>query len=251
MHRFYLPPEECAGSILTLRDQEARHAVQVLRLEPGERVVVLDGQGSQVLCEVRHASRRTVELTALQRTHIAPLPYRLTLLQAIPKGKGFDVIVQKATELGAWRIVPLVSERVVMRIEGAQVKPKVDHWQRTATEAIKQCGSAWRPHIAPPHTLPQALARPEHDDLSLVTSLQSESAHPRTVLEAFRSQHSRWPKTVSVWIGPEGDFTPQELHMMLSAGTVPITLGPLVLRADTAALYCLSLLYYELQSAGE
>jgi 16S rRNA (uracil1498-N3)-methyltransferase len=248
MHRFYLPLEQCGGSTVVLRDQEARHALQVLRLQRGEQVVVLDGIGGHLLCDVRNSSRHTVELAVVQRRSIPPLPYRLTLLQAIPKGKTFDMIVQKATELGASRIVPLVSERVVTRIEGAQAKLKVEHWQRTATEAIKQCGSAWLPRIEQPQTLPQFLARQEHDDLSLVASLQSGSAHPRIALQAFRSQHSRWPKSVSVWIGPEGDFAPEELEGIQSSGAVPITLGSLVLRTDTAALYCLSILTYELQA---
>ena len=248
MHRFYLHPGECGGATLTLRDQEARHALQVLRLQRGERVVVLDGVGGHLICEVRNPARHTVELAVVQRESLPPLPYRLTLLQAIPKGRTFDTIVQKATELGASRIVPLLSERVVVRVENAQAKSKVEHWLRTATEAIKQCGSAWLPRIDLPQTLPQFLARQEHDDLSLVASLQSGSAHPRIALQAFHSQHGRWPKTVSVWIGPEGDFTPEELEGIQASGAGPITLGNLVLRTDTAAVYCLSILSYELQA---
>jgi 16S rRNA (uracil1498-N3)-methyltransferase len=248
MHRFYLPPEACGGAILTLRDQEARHALQVLRLQQGEQVTVLDGQGGHRLCEVRDTARHRVELEVRQHRSIPPLPYRLTLLQAIPKGKTFDTIVQKATELGAWRIVPLVSERVVTRIEGASARQKVEHWQRTAIEAIKQCGSTWLPQIDPPQPLRQCLERPEREDLSLVASLQSGSDHPRRVLQTFRAQHGRAPQTVAVWIGPEGDFTPAELEAIQSSGAVPVTLGSLVLRADTAALYCLSILSYELQA---
>lgn len=248
MHRFYLPPEACGGAILTLRDQEARHALQVLRLQRGEQVTVLDGQGGHRLCEVRHTVRDRVELGVLEHRSIPPLPYRLTLLQAIPKGKTFDTIIQKATELGAWRIVPLVSERVVTRIEGASARQKVEHWQRTAIEAIKQCGSAWLPQIELPETLDECLARPEREELALVASLQRGSAHPRGVLQTFRAQHDRAPRAVSVWIGPEGDFTPAELEAIRSAGAVPVTLGSLVLRADTAALYCLSILSYELQA---
>jgi len=248
MHRFYLPPEQCDGSTTVLRDQEARHALQVLRIQRGERVVVLDGGGSHLLCEVRNSSRRTVELAVVQRQAIPPLPYRLTLMQAIPKGKTFDTIVQKATELGASRIVPLLSKRVVTRIEGAQAKLKAEHWRRIAIEAIKQCGSAWLPRIEMPQTLAESLARQEHDDLSLVASLESGSAHPRSALQAFRSQHGRWPKTVSVWIGPEGDFTLEELEQIQSSGVVRMTLGSLVLRTDTAALYSLSILSYELQA---
>ena len=248
MHRFYLPPEQCDARLVVLRDQEARHTRQVLRLERGAQVVVLDGQGGHQLCKVRNAARDRVELGVLEHRSIPPLPYRLTLFQAMPKGKTFDTIVQKATELGAWRVVPLLTERVVTRLEGVSAGPKVEHWQRTAIEAIKQCGSAWLPQIDPPQPLRQCLERPEREDLSLVASLQSGSDHPRRVLQTFRAQHGRAPQTVAVWIGPEGDFTPAELEAIQSSGAVPVTLGSLVLRADTAAIYCLSILSYELQA---
>src|SRR2546428_9531668 len=100
MHRFYLPPSECQGSQLTLSEQEAHHALHVLRLRAGERVVVLDGAGHELLCEVREAARDTVQLAVKQKNYIPPLPYQITLVQAVPKGKIIETIIQKATELG-------------------------------------------------------------------------------------------------------------------------------------------------------
>ena len=109
MHRFYLPPSVCQNSSLTLSEREAHHALDVLRVRRGERVVVLDGAGHEFLCEVREIERRAATLAVLQKNPIAPLPYQLTLLQAITKGKTMDLIVEKATELGAHRIVPILS----------------------------------------------------------------------------------------------------------------------------------------------
>src|SRR5439155_21685071 len=103
---------QCRSSVLTLRDREAHHALHVLRLRNGERVVVLDGAGHEFLCETTRVARESVELQVVQKNAIAPLPYQITLLQAVPKGKLIEAIIQKATELGVSRIVPLFSERV-------------------------------------------------------------------------------------------------------------------------------------------
>ena len=115
-----------------------------------------------------------------------------------------------------------------------------------AIEAIKQCGAAWLPKIEAPVTIEQFLARQERFELSLVGSLQTERRHPRECFEEFQTRHGRLPKTVGVWIGPEGDFTLDELKAIQASGAQPVSLGKLVLRVETAAIYCLSILNYEL-----
>jgi 16S rRNA (uracil1498-N3)-methyltransferase len=113
-------------------------------------------------------------------------------------------------------------------------------------EAIKQCGQRWLPQVEPPITLPAWLARGEKFDLTLVASLQNDSLH----LRAHFPPGARQPRTVCVWIGPEGDFAPEEMEAIKGAGARPITLGPLVLRSETAAVCALSILNYELQAAS-
>lgn len=248
MHRFYLPPEQTRGSELSLTDQEAHHAIQVLRIKPGERVIVLNGVGLECLCEVRAIDRRTVQLSAVQQHSIPRLPYRLTLVQAITKGKTMDVIVQKATELGVDRIVPITSERTVAHLEAENAAHKVEKWRATAIEAIKQCGSAWLPHIDAPLTVMAYLNQQDRPDLALIATLQQRARHPREHVQAFLAERQRLPEAVSVWIGPEGDFTPAETNAVISSGALPITLGQLILRSETAAIYSLAVLNYELQA---
>jgi 16S rRNA (uracil1498-N3)-methyltransferase len=248
MHRFYLPPEECQGKSLCLGGSEAHHAQHVLRIRPGETVTVLDGAGGEFLCQVQECQGRNVTLAvAEKRQHTAPAS-RITLLQAVPKGKLMEAIIQKATELGAWRIVPLLSERVVAQFDEEQRTHKADKWQQVATEAIKQCGCAWLPKVEAPVTPEQFLARNEAFELPLIASLQSGSRHPREYFRAFRDKEGRMPASLSVWIGPEGDWSPAETTAITAHGALPITLGPLVLRVETAATYCLSILNYELQA---
>ena len=248
MHRFYLPPGQCAGNSLRLDGREAHHALHVLRLKRGELVAVLDGAGNEFLCAVENSSRDAVTLSVSLKNFTPPLPCSITLLQAVPKGKIIETIIQKAVELGARRIVPLLTERVVTHLDDEDAGNKRDKWQQVAIEAIKQCGAAWLPKIETPTTIEKFLARKESFDLSLVGSLQKDRRHPRECFQEFQAKHGRLPQSVGVWIGPEGDFTLEELEAIQAAGALPISLGRLVLRVETAAIYCLSILNYELNS---
>ena len=247
MHRFYLPPEQCRDTSLTLADREAHHALHVLRIRRGDRVAVVDGSGHEFLCEVRERGRDRVGLAVSEKRFQPALAGQVTLLQAVPKGKLMEAIIQKATELGAFRIVPLLAERIAARLEGEDATHKTAKWRLTAIEAIKQCGSAWLPEVELPVTPEQYLARNDRYDLPLIASLESGSRPAREYFRAFHAEHGRMPGSVCVWIGPEGDFTPAETAAIKASGALPITLGPLVLRTETAAVYCLSVLNYELQ----
>ncbi|MEO5804625.1 MAG: RsmE family RNA methyltransferase [Verrucomicrobiota bacterium] len=246
MHRFYLPPDECQGTTLTLTGGEAHHAAQVLRVRSGESVVVLDGAGYEFFCEVCDVSKKVVSLAIRQKSFTPPLPYKITLLQAIPKGKIIESVIQKATELGVARIVPVLSERVTTQLDEESSADKLDKWRLTTIEAIKQCGQPWLPQIDLPITPKAFLARDEKFELSLVASLQNDSRHPREYFETFLAQKKRKPQSICIWVGPEGDFTLPEMEAIKLAGVLPITLGRLVLRCETAAIYCLSTLNYEL-----
>ena len=246
MHRFYLPPKNCAGETLRLDGREAHHALKVLRVKYGELVAVLDGVGNEFLCTVENCSRDAVTLSVSLKNFKPPPSCQITLLVAIPKGKIIEGIIQKSVELGVHRVVPVLSERVVTQLDGESGEHKREKWEQVAIEAIKQCGAAWLPKIEAPVTIEQFLARKEKFDLSLVGSLHIERRHPRDVFREFEKQNGRLPKTASVWIGPEGDFTLDELKMIQDSRARPVSLGNLVLRVETAAVYCLSVLNYEL-----
>jgi len=245
MHRCFLAPEQCRADLLTLTGGEAHHALKVLRVQPGDRVIVLNGAGCEFLCEVVAGRRDEATLSVLEERSIPPLPYQITLAQALPKGKLFESIVQKATELGAFEIVPLLTERVVAHLGDTDRAHKLQKWQAVAVEAIKQCGSAWLPKIVAPMTPQQLVKRAAEFELAVVGSLEPDAEHPRDSFKLFLSERGRVPRSACVWIGPEGDFTTEELALIKSSGARPITLGSLVLRTETAALYCLSILNYE------
>jgi len=247
MHRFYLPPESCLGDSLRLHGREAHHALHVLRLVRGARVTILDGVGNTLHCEVENPVKDSLALAVRER-HSTPAPScPLTLLVAVPKGKIIEDIIQKSVELGVQCVVPLLTERVVVQLDAAGAAARRDKWRQVAIEAIKQCGAAWLPRVELPQTIQTFLARGETIELPLVGSLQTERRHPREWLQAFRHLHGRLPRNAGIWIGPEGDFTRSELQTIEASGAHPITLGELTLRVETAAIYCLSFLHYELR----
>lgn len=250
MHRFYLPPENCRDQSLRLDGREAHHALHVLRLKRGDPVTVLDGAGKSLLCDVENTAKDSLALAVRETTSSPALPCPITLLVAVPKGKLMEDIIQKSVELGVQHVVPLLTERVVTRLDEPGAEAKREKWQQVAIEAIKQCGAAWLPRVERPQTIHEALARGEKLELSLVGSLQTERRHPREWILKFQRQHERLPRSVGAWIGPEGDFTPAELRAIEGAGAKPITLGELTLRVETAAIYCLSFLNYELRSGS-
>lgn len=248
MHRFYLPPEECKTGPLTLAGREAHHALRVLRVRRGDRITILDGAGTDFACEVESFDRDKVHLAIVEQRKAAPLPCQITLLQALPKAKLIESIIQKATELGVARVVPLLTERVVSDLDEKHAGRKAEKWQQVAIEAVKQCGMPWLPRVEAPVSPADFLARKESFELPLLASLHPGAQHPRVYFRNFEAQHGRRPNSACVWVGPEGDFTPQEIETITAAGALPITLGNLVLRVETAATYCLSIINYEIQA---
>ena len=246
MHRFYISPDEWNPDALVLSGSEAHHARNVLRLQPGDKAVLFNGRGRELTAEVTALSAREVTLRKLHETSTPPLRCRITLGQAIPKGKNMDLIVQKAVEIGASEIVPIMSDRTIVRLDTDEAAQKQEKWQAIAIEAAKQCGQNWLPEVQTPRTLAQFFAGRPRFDLQLIGSLQSDALHLKKILADYTNEHADRPASVLMLIGPEGDFTPAELNLARSNGCRPITLGPIILRVETAAIYCLSVLSYEL-----
>src|SRR5438477_3169869 len=153
MHRFYLSPEHWDPSALTLHGTEAHHARDVLRMKSGSRLVVFNGRGREVTAEVVDVTRGEVRLRKLHETETPPLRCRITLAQAIPKGKNMDLIVQKAVEIGAVEIAPLISERTIVDLDAKEAEQKKAKWQQVAIEAAKQSGQNWLPRVHAPRKL--------------------------------------------------------------------------------------------------
>jgi 16S rRNA (uracil1498-N3)-methyltransferase len=248
MPRFYIRPEFWDPNNLMLCESESHHCLNVLRLKEGDKINAFNGQGEEVHTEIKIATKSQVQLKKSQPTQSIKSKTQIVLGQAIPKGKNMDLIIEKATELGISEIYPIISDRSIVRISSNELVKKQEKWQRVAIEACKQSGQNWLPKVHIPKK-PEELIQSDQlkYDLLLIASLQKESNHFKKILSEYQISHQNIkPRSVLILIGPEGDFTPSEINVALNFGCAPMTLGPIVLRSETAALYSLSVLSYEL-----
>jgi 16S rRNA (uracil1498-N3)-methyltransferase len=246
--RFFIPPSHWpADSAQAVLDgAESRHAATVLRVQPGDSLEVFDGAGRAATAIVSSVTKSQVHLQLAPSRTTPPPAARLVLAVAVPKGASMDWIIEKAVELGATEIVPLLTQRTVVRVPAPERPERQRKWQRLATEACKQCGQNWLPLVHPPRPLPEALATlpPASFGWPLVACLQPDARPLRTVLHRLPPPSPPAPADAAIWIGPEGDFTPDEYTELRSTGLHPVSLGPIILRVETAALFCLSILRY-------
>lgn len=246
--RFYIPPGQWHLTSLALTGDEARHCAQVMRKEAGQEVVVFNGAGAWARAEIRHSGKDRVELRAVEHS-VTPEPaVSITLLQSIPKGSNMDLIIEKSVELGVNAIVPVFSDRTVVRLDGKDAVKKQEKWQRLAVEASKQCGQNWLPQVSVPVSFEAAWRQLPAQDLKLIAAIQEDSRSFKDTLAAVYAQKGRENiRSVLMAIGPEGDFTPEEYAAARGAHScLPVSLGSIILRVETAAMYCLSVLRHEL-----
>ncbi|MEM9399740.1 MAG: 16S rRNA (uracil(1498)-N(3))-methyltransferase [Verrucomicrobiota bacterium] len=242
MARFFCPDLEHKTK---LEGQEAHHALNVLRIRKGETVTLFDGRGLELQARVTSISKRTLEYDIISRK-LTPEPIcRLKLVQALLKSKAMDLVIQKATELGMTDLYPVQTKHAVMQLNKDQLKAKREKWQHIAIEACKQCGQNRIPTIHSCLNVKNFLQTTEKENsLCLIGSLQDAR---RTLPEVLRETNLRKTKHVYYMIGPEGDFSADELNMAEESGFQSVSLGSLTLRSETAALQMTSVLNYELQ----
>jgi 16S rRNA (uracil1498-N3)-methyltransferase len=246
--RVYCQPADREPAEIRLNAEESHHLVTVNRCSRGDGVIAFDGHGREWITECIEPSKSATVLRVRESREAKPLPHKITLAQALPKGSTMDEIVRQATEVGASHIVPLLSERTQVHLDRERAEKKVEKWRTGAIEAAKQCGNPWLPAISPIKNYTEFVRQAGDYDLKLIASLHAGAMSLGTALSHYRGKHGReTPRKVAWLIGPEGDFSPAELTDAITAGFQPITLGPLVLRSDTAAVYALSILSYELQ----
>ncbi len=244
MHRCYLPNADFSAPALTIEREEAHHALRVLRMRAGEECEVFDGCGNGVRGRIV-AVQGSSALTVGELQPLPPEPPRaqITLAVALAKGTNTDLIMQKAVELGAARIIPIVSERTIVRLKPDEAQAKAEKWRRTVLEACKQSGVRRLPAVEVPQPLPAFLQRADLPALKLVCAITPQAQPLRHVLEPARA---RGESAAVVLIGPEGDFSPAEYDSAAAAGFTHVSLGSIILRVETAVFTALASLRYAL-----
>ncbi len=240
LHRF-IASHAVTGSLTSITGPELHHLRTVLRLGPGDHLIVNDPEGGEYAAVVESVTSEEAVARVL-----APLESRgvlpVTLFQSILKGQKMDLVIQKATELGVAEIVPLEAVRSVAKVEHARVEAKLERWRRIAAEASKQSGRPAPPSIGLPVTVSEASARIGGFDVCVVFWEETKEADLAEAL-ASAGKQSR----LGAIVGPEGGFTAEEVEALQKSGALRAGLGPLTLRSETAAIAAVVLLTYELR----
>ncbi len=242
MPRFFIDTRASVSDRLTLVGDDARHIALSLRMAKGQKVTVSGADGREYECELTDIKPDRVELAVLsEAVNESEPPCEVTLFVALPKGDKLDLIIQKATELGAGKIVPFVSERCVVRPDEASKEKKRARRRKIAEEAAKQCGRGRVPDVCHPMTYVDAIAEAARADVPLFL-YEAEGTEP--LLPVLRGGLKKGA-TVSVVIGSEGGFSPREATAARDAGMKLCGLGKRILRCETAPMYVLSAIAYE------
>jgi 16S rRNA (uracil1498-N3)-methyltransferase len=233
--RFFCPFPLTAGTRVELAEGAARHAARVLRLGVGDALTLFDGRGGEYACRIAAFVRDAPVAEILERRDIErESPLEITLAQALQAGEKMDLTVQKAVELGVLRIVPLATQRGVVRLEGERAKKRAAHWRAVAASACEQCGRNRVPEVADPEDLAHWLGRPPSCAKPLRLMLDPGASR---ALAAWPSPEA---KAVELLVGAEGGLTPEEADRARRAGFTAVRLGPRVLRTETAGLAALA-----------
>jgi 16S rRNA (uracil1498-N3)-methyltransferase len=241
MKRYYTPSLDSG----VLDAEQSHHCAHVVRQNVGDHFSVFDGHGHEAKARITEIAKDAVKFTVLAKAASPRPAHPVWLAQALTKAKSMDLIIEKATELGISELVPLQSDHSVAQVDDEKADAKVEKWKKLTIEAAKQCGQNWLPVVRPPQAPKDFVAALPKGAVKLIASLQAEAKPLKIVLREHLPDLK--PGTpIVVMIGPEGDFTPAEIGAARAAGFLPVSLGKIILRAETAAFFALSAIAYEL-----
>jgi 16S rRNA (uracil1498-N3)-methyltransferase len=251
--RFYAPPADILDLRVNLSAEETHHLTRVLRLKPAAEVFVFDGLGREYRCRFAGERDKRAQLEIIEAlTDVVESPLRITLAQALAKGEKFDLIVQKATELGVTAIAPLITEQADVKPREERMEKRLDRWQRISLEAMKQSGRRRLVEIMPPVTLTEFVS--EHvsrlsqfpAEPTLLVFSEKGGAPIKDALDEIGGSDSSGSRSLIAFVGPEGGWSDDELSLLEERGSKAVSLGPRVLRTETAALVAIALIQHAL-----
>ena len=266
MHTSYVPPTQFEGDIATIIDDEHHHLRNVRRVRTGKNIRLIDGKGTVYIAKVLDTAMADATQAEIlsAKFHTPRLP-SLTLFQGVPKHDKMELILQKTTELGVTQIIPMHSERSLQKPS----QQRCERWQRVVVSAAKQCKRAWMPELSSPQQFETCLAQVKRFTRSLICCESVTGQHIKTVLrygegamtgamterylaprekregQALNKLDSPKPESISIFVGPEGGFSVEEVNAAIENGCIPVTLGQNILRTETAAIAAVAAVAYE------
>lgn len=244
MQHFFVTPDQVKEKEIWIEGSDVNHIRNVLRMKPGEKLEVSDGNNRKYLCAVAEMDTDAVKTEIIEEYESdTELPSRIYLFQGLPKSDKMDLIVQKAVELGAYEIIPVEMKRSVVRLDEKKAAKKTERWNEIAKSAAKQAGRGLIPEVKRVMKYKEALAYAgELDVVLLPYELASGMEGTKQVIDQIKAGQS-----VGILIGPEGGFETEEVDQGTAAGARTVTLGRRILRTETAGLAVLSILMYHLE----
>jgi 16S rRNA (uracil1498-N3)-methyltransferase len=246
MHKFFVDCSSVVEDTIVITGDDVNHITKVLRLRQNEKVQISNGQGMEYICSIEELNKKDVQckiIESFKNTTEAPLS--ITLFQGLPKAQKMEFIIQKCVEIGIREIQPVITKRVVVKVDGKDITGKLERWQRIAEEAAKQSNRGIIPRILPPISFQEALEKLTSMDMSVVPY---EKENSRGLKKVLREENV--VKNIGVLIGPEGGFDEQEIEDCLDSKIIPVTLGPRILRTETAGFVAATIILYELGDMG-
>ncbi len=248
MYRFYIESSQKQGDTIEIVGEDVNHIKNVLRMKNGEKFILCDGAGTDYLCELAGGRERNLLATVLEeKKSDTELPVRLVLYQGLPKKDKMELIIQKAVELGAAEIVPVVTKRTIVKTEGGKEEKKLARWQAIAESAAKQSGRGVIPTVSTIHTWKEALASMGNLDYNVILYENAEGMKPTVECLKVAGQKG----SIGIFVGPEGGFTEEEVAQIVEHGAECLSLGKRILRTETAGLAMLSMLMLSIECAGK
>lgn len=241
MHRFFINKENINGKKIIIKGEDVRHIANVLRLRTGNKAVLCDGEGKDYTVSIINIDKNSVitEILNIEKS-VGEIDLDITIYQGMPKSTKMDLVIQKCTELGANKVVPIASERTVVKLisKNDEIR-KINRWQKVAAEAAKQSNRGKVPTICMPMSFENAVKDSLNKDLTLIPYEGEKITSLKEILSNEK------PKNIGIFIGPEGGFADKEVQLAIDNKAKTVTLGKRILRTETAALMTLSCILYE------
>lgn len=242
MPRFFVNPTQIQDENAIISGEDVKHISKVLRLKNGDEITICNGQGRDYECIIRNINKEEV-ITEIISSHVSQTEpkVKITLFQGITKSDKMEFIIQKCVEMGIYRVVPIITERTVVKIEDQKKQnSKLARWQKISESAAKQSQRGIIPEIGSIITLKEALEQSKKIDCKVIAYEKEEENHLQNILTDFSGE------SIAIFIGPEGGFENNEIYLAKQNDIVPITLGKRILRTETAGLFLVSIMMYEM-----
>lgn len=247
MDRFFIDIKniDLGNKTCFIEGEDVKHISKVLRYNVGEKLEICDGQNNEYICEINEISKNAVFLDIIEKLEInRESNLKVKIYQGLPKGQKLELILQKLTEIGVSEIIPVVTKRSVVKIDDKKEDKKVERWERIIYEGAKQSKRGIVPQLKGPLTFKETLLDIKNNDMNIVPY---EKENSRSIKKALKGAKI---KSIGIFIGPEGGFDEEEIKALEDLDSIPVTLGPRILRTETAPIVAASIVLYELSDLG-